>query len=63
MALGISGLADYSIPEEIGGACRDAVKLGEARALVHVNRKLGCVLGTIEHRWHGDKTRRAYVSR
>jgi hypothetical protein len=27
MALGISGLADYSIPEEIGGAYRDAVKL------------------------------------
>jgi hypothetical protein len=42
---------------------RDAVKLWEARALVHVNRKIGYVPGTIEHRWHGDKTRRAYVSR
>ncbi|MGC2222520.1 MAG: hypothetical protein WA624_09185 [Methylocella sp.] len=35
----------------------------EARALVHFNRKLGYVPGTIEHRWHGYKTRRAYVSR
>ncbi|MGH6794449.1 MAG: hypothetical protein ACREDD_09010 [Methylocella sp.] len=63
MALGIAGLADYSIPEEIGGAYRDAVKLWESRALVHVNRNLGYVPGTIEHRWHGDKTRRAYISR
>ncbi len=63
MALGLAGLADYSLPEEIGGEYRDAVKLWEARALVHVNRKLGYVPGTIEHRWHGDKTRRAYMSR
>jgi hypothetical protein len=63
MALGLAGLADYSIPEEIGGAYRNAVKLWEVRALVHVNRKLGYVPGTIEHRWHGDKTRRAYISR
>jgi hypothetical protein len=43
MALGIAGLADYSIPAETSSAYRDAVKLWEARALVHVNRKLGYV--------------------
>ncbi|MGH6842401.1 MAG: hypothetical protein ACREDV_09980 [Methylocella sp.] len=63
MALALAGLADASFPAGIGGAYRDAVKIWEARALVHVNRKLGYVPGTIEHRWHGDKTRRAYVSR
>lgn len=36
MALGIAGLADYSIPEEIGGAYRDAVKLWEARATMSI---------------------------
>lgn len=63
MALGLASLADYSMPGETGVAYRDAVKLWEARALVHVNRKLGYVLATIEHRWHGDKTRRTYISR
>ncbi len=63
MALGTAGLADYSLPAETGSACRDAVKLCEARALVPINRKVGYVLGTIEHRWHGDKAPRAYVSR
>ena len=63
MALGLAGLADASFPAGIGGAYRDAVKLWEARALVHVNRKIGYVPGTIEHRWHGDKRRRAYISR
>ncbi len=63
MALGLAGLADYSLPAEISGAYRDAVKLWEARALAHVNGKIGYVPGTIEHRWHGDKTRRGYISR
>jgi hypothetical protein len=41
----------------------DPVKLWEARAFVHVNRKLGYMLGAIERRGHGDKTHRAYINR
>lgn len=63
MALGLAGLADKSMPIGASGAYRDAVKRWEARALLHVNRKIGYVPGTIEYQWHGDKGRRAYVSR
>lgn len=63
MALGLAERANYSLPPGIGGAYRDAVKTWEARALVHVNRKIGYVPQTIEHQWHGDKTRRGYVDR
>jgi hypothetical protein len=63
MALGMVGLADYSIPAGVHPEYRDAVKLWETRALTHINCKVGYVPGTIEHQWHGDKTRRAYVSR
>ncbi len=63
MALGLAGLADYSLIQGIGGDYRAAVKLWESRALTHINRKIGYVPGTIEHLFHGDKQRRAYVSR
>jgi hypothetical protein len=63
MALALVGEADRSLPGGTNGAYRDAVKLWESRALTHVNRKLGYAYGTIEHRHHGSKRRRYYLSR
>ena len=63
MALALVGAADRSFPGEVAQAYRKAVMTWQARALTHVNLKLGFVPGTIEHSWHGSKTRRAYVDR
>lgn len=63
MALGLVGAAEKSMPSGTNGVYREAVKLWESRALIHVNRKLGFVPGIIEHKYHGRKSDRAYVSR
>ncbi len=63
MALGLIGAADYSLILGISDSYRRNVKLWENRALVHVNQKIGYVHGTIEHHWHGNKQRRAYILR
>lgn len=63
MALSLAGLADKSLPAGANGNYRDAVKRWEARAIEHVNGKLGFVHGTIEHAFHGRKANRAYISR
>jgi hypothetical protein len=62
-ALGLIGAADYSITNGIGQEYRNLVKTWEARALVHVNKKIGYVPNTVEHFYHGDKNRRQYVNR
>ncbi len=63
MALGLVGQADKSMPAGTNGAYRDAVKLWEQRATTHVNSKIGFAPGIIEHRFHGRKSDRGYVSR
>ncbi|MEJ0095724.1 MAG: hypothetical protein WDN46_20645 [Methylocella sp.] len=63
MALGLAGQADKSMPDGTSSAYRDAVKLWEQRAVTHVNGKIGYVPGVIEHRFHGRKSDRGYVSR
>ncbi|MCI0600447.1 MAG: hypothetical protein L0Y60_13160, partial [Beijerinckiaceae bacterium] len=42
---------------------REAVKIWESRAIRSVNCKIGHVPLTIEHKWHGDKRRRGYLTR
>jgi hypothetical protein len=63
MALALVGAADRSFPGHVAEAYRKAVMTWQARALTHVNLKLGFVPGTIEHSWHGSKARRQYVDR
>lgn len=63
MALSLLGHSDYSLARGIGPEYRSAVKTWEARALTHVNRKIGFVPNTIEHGFHGTKTKRNYVGR
>lgn len=63
MALALAGLADYSMPIGTSPAYRREVKRWEERALLHVNRNIGYVWGTIEHLFHGRKIDRGYLSR
>ncbi len=63
MALALAGMADHSIPNGAGTVYRDAVKIWEMRAIRAVNYKIGSVPLTIEHKWHGDKKRRGYLTR
>ena len=63
MALALVGAAERSFPGQVAEAYRKAVMTWQSRALTHVNQKLGFVAGTIEHSWHGSKSRRAYVDR
>jgi hypothetical protein len=63
MALGLVGQAGHSMPEGTGDVYREAVKLWEKRAVETVNYKVGYVPLTIEHKWHGDKKKRGYLTR
>jgi len=63
MALGIAGKADWSLPEKITQEYKDVVKRWEARAVTHINGKLGVVNNTIEHLFHGTKIKRNYIGR
>lgn len=63
MALALVGKAEASIPERASSAYRAAVLRWQARAEQHINRNIGYVPGTIEHRFHGRKADRAYVGR
>jgi hypothetical protein len=63
MALALVGLADRSLPEGCGPEYPEALNIWQKRAIRTVNFKVGYVPVTIEHRWHGDKKRRGYISR
>lgn len=63
MALAMVGAVDKSIPGGTTASYRTALKAWESRALAHVNRNIGFVPGTIEHRFHGSKASRGYLSR
>jgi hypothetical protein len=63
MALGLIGKGHKSMPKEVSREFRASVMVWQRRALRAVNYKLGYVPLTIEHKWHGDKVRRGYMSR
>ena len=63
MALGLVGQIDKSV---IGGASANYMRhlhIWQDRAVRHINRNIGYTHGTIEHRWHGRKSDRGYLSR
>lgn len=63
MLLGITGQADYSLPAKVSDEYRAVVKQWEARAVTHINSKVGFVHQVIEHLFHGAKAKRGYISR
>jgi hypothetical protein len=63
MALALAGMAERSLPGGTADAYRRHVMRWQARALAAINGNIGYVPGTIEHRFHGRKSDRGYVSR
>ena len=63
MALSFVGGAASSMPGGVSDAYKAAVEQWQSRALLHANKKIGYVPGTIEHQWHGSKAKRAYIDR
>lgn len=63
MALALVGEAERSLPGGSSPAYRAHLLRWQARALHHVNRNIGFVHGTIEHRFHGRKADRGYLDR
>ena len=63
MALALAGHGTMSLPGGCSAAYRDHVMRWQARARQHINGNIGYVPGTIEHRFHGRKADRGYLSR
>jgi hypothetical protein len=66
MALALVGRARESLPGQAFSYCPQYCKRildWQQRAEVHIRRNIGYVPGTIEHHWHGKKTKRGYTER
>ena len=63
MALALAGQGAASLPGGCSTAYRDHVLRWQARARTHINGNIGFVPGTVEHRFHGRKDDRGYLSR
>ena len=63
MALALVGKMEESLPAGIPPGYVKPIAEWQARANAHIAGNVGCVAGTIEHFWHGAKTRRRYVDR
>jgi hypothetical protein len=63
MALALVGHMQQSLPGGIEPGYVRPIALWQARAQTHIGGNIGCIRGTIEHKWHGPKVRRRYVDR
>ena len=63
MALALVGKAEWSLPGGCSAPYREALMRWQRRAVQHVNFNVGYVPGVIEHRFHGRKADRGYLSR
>ncbi len=63
MALALAGQVEKSVPGTTNSSYIAHLKRWQARAEAIVNRRIGYVHGTIEHRFHGAKPNRGYLSR
>jgi hypothetical protein len=63
MALGLVNCVESSLPGGISAGYRRPILQWESRARQHIGRNIGYLPGTIEHRWHGAKSRRRYIER
>lgn len=63
MAYGLVGQIDKSLPGAVSGSYANALRRWQMRAVRSANFKIGAVPQTIEHRFHGRKEKRGYISR
>jgi hypothetical protein len=63
MALAMIGAASSSMPGGTSASYQRMLYQWQDRALLHINRNLGYVHGTIEHSFHGAKPKRQYLGR
>jgi hypothetical protein len=63
MALAFEGLVEHSFPTGTRESYKAHLIRWQDRAQRFVNGRLGCVPGIIEHRFHGSKAKRGYLSR
>lgn len=63
MAWALAGRVHESVPGGVTPGYLAPLLAWQARAERHVMRSISAVSGTIEHRWHGDKSKRRYVDR
>lgn len=63
MALALAGRAERSLPGKTSEGYRRHVMRWQERALRHINGNIGYVPMPVDHRFHGRKADRGYVSR
>lgn len=63
LARALAGHVEYSVPKDIAPSYLAHLRTWQARAAQAVNGRIGYVPGTIEHRFHGRKPDRGYLSR
>ena len=63
MALDLLGRVRESVPESISDGYLRPLLRWQNRATQHIAGNIGYVAGSIEHDWHGAKTKRAYIDR
>lgn len=63
MAMALIGRVDESIPGNISEAYKAPLRLWQSRVMPHIAKNISYVSGSVEHRWHGQKRKRAYVDR
>lgn len=63
MALALIGKAKYSVPGKVHPSYLQSILDWEKRAVQHIRKEIGYVVGSIEHFWHGRKDDRKYVNR
>jgi hypothetical protein len=63
MALAILGRVEETIHGGMTQAYKDVLNVWQSRAVSHMKNSISALAGTIEHGWHGNKAKRAYVSR
>lgn len=63
MALALVGKVEASLPAGVTDAYCRPLRRWQARAAQHIAGNIAALPGTIEHAWHGDKSRRRYIER
>jgi len=63
MALALVGQVERSLPAGITNGYRRPLLRWQARAQQHIAGNVAALSGTIEHTWHGAKSRRRYIER
>jgi len=62
-ALALVGQVEKSVPAGTSPSYLGQLRRWQDRAAIIVNRRIGYVPGTVEHRFHGAKANRGYLSR